>query len=186
MTQRALLLLAAGFSAAAGQVSRLTFVNRSVYLDGSGPHFFRAVYYSPTPWISDEDLFYKTQYYWTYWPSLFERDVRLMSLMGANAVRIHGTFSVSNNLGQHGAFLDAAFEHGISVFLNYGMVGNGFDNRVDLNSETALTSSTLALQQYLLAAKHPAVVMVFLGDRINRDDQGYICNVGRDAFGFVT
>ncbi|KAL3931857.1 MAG: hypothetical protein SGPRY_000951 [Prymnesium sp.] len=186
MSQRALLLLAAGFSAAAGQVSRLTFVNRSVYLDGSGPHFFRAVHYSPTPWINDDDMYYQTGYYWTYWPSLFERDVRLMSLLGINAVRINSAFATSGNLGKHPAFLDAAFNSGISVFLSFEMGQPGANNRLSLRGPTAMEAATSSLRQFLLSAKHPATVLVFLGDRINRDEMGYMCNVGLDDQGFAT
>lgn len=166
MRQWGVVMLAAAFPDVAAQVSRLSFNNRSIYLDDKGPHFFRAVYYSPTPWIIDDDLFAKTEYYETYWPSLFERDIRLMALMGANAVRIHGTFAVSDQLGKHTAFLDAAYNQDISVFLNYGMSGNGDGApRVDLLGASALDNSVLNLRQYLLAANHPATVMVFLGDR---------------------
>lgn len=159
------LLLAAAFSGVAAQGSRLTTFNRSIYLDGNGPHFFRAVYYSPTPWLDDADVYFKTEYYQEHWPSLFQRDIQLMGLMGANAIRIHGTFGISNNLGRHTVFLDEAYANGMSVFLSFGMVEAGTGNPFSLAGTAALDSAALSLRQYLLAARHPATVLVFLGDR---------------------
>ncbi|KAL1523263.1 hypothetical protein AB1Y20_018213 [Prymnesium parvum] len=169
----------------AAQTARLVARNRSLHLDGNGPHFFRAVLYSPTPWGADEDLFFKTDYYNAHWPALFERDLQLMADMGANAVRLHGFFGVTNGLGRHTDFLDAAYKQNISVLLSYDLVGRGA-NAVSLFQASDREVAAQALKTYLLAAKHPAVVLVFLGDSINRLNAGFVCDIVRDQFGFLT
>lgn len=140
---------------------RLVAQNRSLYLDGKGPHFFRAIQYSPTPWGIDSDIALKTDYYRSEWPALFERDLRLMSLMGVNAVKLTSSFGSPANSGPHTAFLDAAFRSNISVFLSY-----------DLKSDTSRLDTTIGLatavrtfKTTLLRAEHEAIIMVFLGDR---------------------
>ncbi|KAL1530138.1 hypothetical protein AB1Y20_001054 [Prymnesium parvum] len=161
---------------------RLVAQNRSLYLDGKGPHFFRAIQYSPTPWGIDSDIALKTDYYRSEWPALFERDLRLMSLMGVNAVKLTSSFGSPANSGPHTAFLDAAFRSNISVFLSY-----------DLKSDTSRLDTTIGLaaavrtfKTTLLRAEHEAIIMVFLGDSINRFTAGFVCNVPRDALGFAT
>ncbi|KAL1529855.1 hypothetical protein AB1Y20_000786 [Prymnesium parvum] len=158
------LTIAALVCGAAAQTARLAARNRSLFLDGQGPHFFRAVLYSPTAWGADDDIYFQTGYYQRQWPELFARDVQLMSLMGANAVRLHGFFGIANNLRRHTAFLDAAFNSNISVFLSYDLVGQG-EGAVSLRSPLAQDAAVRSFRTYLLAAKHRATVMVFVGDR---------------------
>ena len=88
-------------------------------LDGSGPYQLRAVLFSPTFWGFDDDLYYQTPYYGTHWPTLFERDLDVLSALGANAIRLHGYFGVTNNGGRHEAFLDACVSRNMSVLLSY-------------------------------------------------------------------
>ena len=178
-----LALLAALLAGSAGQ--RLVAQNRSLLLDGVSPHFFRAVLYSPAPWGTDDDLYFKTDYYASHWPALFERDLRLMALMGANAVRLQGSFGITQYLGRHTAFLDAASASGIDVLLSYDLTGRG-DGAVSLVSTADQQAVALSFQAYILAAKHPATVMVFLGESINRFEAGFLCNAARDSFGFIT
>lgn len=146
------------------QVFRLSCRNRSLFLDGAGPHFFRAVLYSPAPWGTDSDLYYQTEYYKSHWPALFERDLRMIALMGANAVRVHSSFGIANNLGRHTAFLDAAYINGIAVFLSYSIIGSG-QGSTSLVGATDQDSALISFRTYLLAAKHAATVLVFVGDR---------------------
>lgn len=153
--------------AAPQPVARLTSFNRSLFLDSIGPKYFRAVYYSPTPWGYDAILASQQGYYTSYWPSLFERDVRMMSLMGVNAIRIPGFFSLtsySNDGRRHFTFLDTCFHKGIVVFLTYDLVGQG-EYGVPLTTTSDQEAAALAFRNFLLRARHPSTVMVFIGDR---------------------
>ncbi|KAL3904122.1 MAG: hypothetical protein SGPRY_011408 [Prymnesium sp.] len=169
-------------------VARLTSFNRSLFLDSIGPKYFRAVYYSPTPWGYDAILASQQGYYTSYWPSLFERDVRMMSLMGVNAIRIPGFFSLtsySNDGRRHFTFLDTCFHKGIVVFLTYDLVGQG-EYGVPLTTTSDQEAAALAFRNFLLRARHPSTVMVFIGDSLNRFTEGFVCNVPRDELGFPT
>ncbi|KAL1498898.1 hypothetical protein AB1Y20_013420 [Prymnesium parvum] len=105
--------------------------------------------------------------------------------MGANAVRLHGFLGVANNLERHTAFLDEAFSQRISVFLSYDLTGTG-DGSVSLVSPSDQEEAVTSFRTYLFAARHRATVMVFIGASVNRFDAGFVCDAGRDSFGFIT
>ena len=98
-------MLAVLLGIADAQQQRLVASNRSLYLDGSGPVLLRAVWYSPLPWGNDDDLFFRTAVYTSEYSQMFERDLRLMSAMGANAVRLHGFMGVTDRGGRHEAYV---------------------------------------------------------------------------------
>ena len=101
------------------------------------------------------------------WPALFARDLDLISSLGANAVRLHGFFSVTDGGGKHGAFLDMCLERNLSVLLSYDLLGNGERAKV-LNTVSGLAAAVDDVRYFVRAAKHPAAVMVFLGEAVNR------------------
>ena len=183
-------MLASLLAAATAQTPRLLTQNGGVYLDGlhGAPHFFRAVQYSAAPWGSyaDNDLQFKTEYYASHWPALFDRDMEMISLMGANAVRIDGSFGTSSSYNTpHTDFLNAAHKRNISVLLSYDLVGRGA-GAVSLVTQDERDAVAASFRSFLLAAKHEATVLVFLGESINRFEAGFVCNEARDGDGFKT
>ena len=158
-----------GLPSAAAQTSqRLVALNQSLILDaGAKPTQLRAVLYSPTPWGYDDELYYKAGGYEAQWPALFSRDLDLMHSLGANAVRLHGFFGIANSGEKHTAFLDAAAERNMSVLLSYDLLGTGSRAKI-LSSPAGLTAAKADLRFFVRAAKHPATVMVFLGEALNR------------------
>eukprot|EP00966_Prymnesium_polylepis_P333386 7388854-Prymnesium_polylepis.1 len=182
-------MLASLVAAATAQTPRLLVHNGGLYLDDlqGAPHFFRAVQYSPAPWgPADNDLKFKTDYYASHWPALFDRDMEMVSLMGANAVRIDGWFGTSSSYNTpHTTFLNAAHSRNISVLLSYDLVGRGVD-AVSLVTQEERDAVAASFRSFLLAAKHEATVLVFLGDSVNRYEAGFVCNEARDSGGFKT
>ena len=161
---------------------RITATGNQLILDGasSTPYELRAVYYSPTPWGLDDALYYQQQpMYDAEYASVFERDLDLISAMGANAVRLHGFMGVAEggntpDQRRHQAFLDAAAARNIGVLLTYELLGSG-PNAKRLVTPTELAAAVADLRFFVRAARHPAVTMLVLGDSLNRIDAGYVC-----------
>lgn len=145
---------------------RLTVNGSDLSLDGK-LFQLRAVLYSPTPWGYDDDLFYRTASYSTVWPALFARDLDLIASLGANAVRIHGFLGVASDGGKHDAFLEAAQARQLSVLLTYEMRGYG-PNAVKLSTAAERSGAVADLRFFVRAARHPAIVLLFLGSALNR------------------
>jgi hypothetical protein len=133
---------------------RLSSHNRTLLLDGV-PHLLRAVLYSPTLWGYDNDLWFRTPYYGSAYPAIFERDLDLMSALGANAVRIHGFFSVADSGQKHAAFLDTAAAKGLSVLVSYDLVGHG-DRAVQLATCRASARSQTPFAHTLMSTCMPS------------------------------
>ena len=153
---------------ASAQTQRLVARNESLILDaGAKPTNLRAVLYSPTPWGYDADLYYKVGYEAAQWSALFSRDLDLMLSLGANAVRLHGFFGIANNGDKHTAFLDEAAKRNMSVLLSYDLLGTGNGEKI-LSTPAGLAAAKADLRYFVRAAKHPATVMVFLGEAVNR------------------
>ena len=150
---------------------RLVSTNSTLLLDGS-PHQLHAVLYTPTPWGFDKDLFYQTPHYEADYDAIFTRDLNLMQELGANAIRIHGFLSVADGGQQHKAFLDAAATKGMSVLVSYDLIGTG---RNAQTLSTDLVAAVADLKFFVRAVKHPAAVLLILGEAVNRGDKGFVC-----------
>ena len=156
---------------------------RELELDGQGPVLVRAVLYSPTFWGPDDSLYYQVPAQQSAWAEIFQRDLRLIRAMGANAVRVHGFAAIAHNSQRHDAFLNEASAQQISVLVSYDLVGLG-DNAKRLADDRA--DVLRDFRGFIRAARGPLglpspVVMVMLGDSINRGDAGFVCHDSGDA-----
>ena len=165
-----LLLLAYVSACCAG---RLTVNNTQLWRDGA-PFITRGVAYSPTP-IGDRPEDTILDYFGPAHNSTWQRDLQLLTAMGANAIRIYA-FDESID---HEAFFDACMERGLTIMGGMEILTTSL--QAPLSTPLGLQMAELQLFTQLNALfpsglAHEAVGIWAVGNEVNADWKEFLCD----------
>eukprot|EP00475_Leptophrys_vorax_P014947 TRINITY_DN2121_c0_g1_i1.p1 TRINITY_DN2121_c0_g1~~TRINITY_DN2121_c0_g1_i1.p1 ORF type:complete len:368 (-),score=92.09 TRINITY_DN2121_c0_g1_i1:44-1147(-) len=142
---------------------------RRILIDGTQV-FIRGIDYSPTP-IGHEGSYDSHSV-----PSIFNRDLPVISAMGANAVRVY-SLPYYSNYSKYEPFLDACVDNGLYVALGFSVSAN-----MDFTDPDVVQSKVDEFSDFVNIYKdHPAIFMWLVGNELNHNKDNNL----DDVFSFI-
>ena len=131
-------------------------------LVNSDPFTVKGVVYTPVPVGADPETappYGYGDYYTSAYSSIYNRDLPLLSAMGANTIRVLGW----DNLADHTDFLDAAYAYGIKVIPGFWVNAGQ-----DISQESVRDQIASDFRDMVSVHKdHPAILMWAIGNDLN-------------------